>query len=51
MSSKAGSGQGPWQVKRINSVTGPNGTALSNAVQSQYSVAGNFVAGILQQIL
>ena len=29
-----------WQLKRINSETGPNGTALSDAIRSQYSVPG-----------
>ena len=40
MSSMAGSGQGPWQIKRINSVTGFNNSELSAALMSKYSVAG-----------
>ena len=52
MSSKEGSGQGPWQVKRLNSETGPchsggndgSGcgvgceTNMSDAMQKDYSV-------------
>ena len=37
MSSKAGSPQGGWQVKRVNSVTGPTGpdvgTAMTDAIE------------------
>ena len=34
MSSKAGGSQGGWQVKRINSVTGPlNGTNMTEAIE------------------
>merc|ERR1712142_363496 len=40
VSSMSGSGQGPWQVKRINSATGTVGHDLSNAIRSQESVAG-----------
>jgi len=40
MGSKAGSGQGSWQIKRINSVTGPVLTSISAAVQKDYSVSG-----------
>lgn len=29
-----------WQLKRINSETGPVGTTLSDAIRSQYSVPG-----------
>ena len=52
MSSKEGSGQGPWQVKRLNSETGPCpsggndgsgcgkgcGTDLSDAMRKSFSV-------------
>ena len=33
MSSKDGSGQGGWQLKRVTSTTGPVGTELSNAIR------------------
>ena len=33
MSAKAGSRQGPWQIKRIHSITGPVGKNISAAVQ------------------
>merc|ERR1712228_687551 len=36
----SGSGQGPWQVKRVNSVTGTVGTDLSDALRSESSVPG-----------
>ena len=40
MSSQSGSGQGTWQLKRVNSNTGPIGTVLSEALQSTSNVAG-----------
>ena len=40
MSSQSGSGQGTWQLKRVNSNTGPIGTSLSDALQSTSDVAG-----------
>merc|ERR1712098_800816 len=40
LSAKSGSGQGPWQVKRVNSVTGTVGTDLSDALRSESSVPG-----------
>ena len=40
MSSRAGSNQGPWQIKRVNSVTGFSGTALAYALISKKSVTG-----------
>ena len=40
MSSKAGSNQGPWQLKRVQSSTGPVGTSLSDACRKPYSVSG-----------
>ena len=40
MSSQSGSGQGSWQLKRVNSITGPTGTILSNALQLSTSVPG-----------
>lgn len=40
MSAKAGSRQGSWQIKRINSVTGPVGKNISAAVQRDNSVPG-----------
>ena len=33
MASKAGSGKGPWQIKRVNSTTGPIGSILSDAIR------------------
>ena len=41
MSSKKDSKQGNWQVKRINSKSGPlKGTILSDAIRSANSVPG-----------
>ena len=40
MSSRADSGQGPWQLKRVKSTTGPVGTSLSDACREPYSVSG-----------
>ena len=40
VSSKAGSGQGPWQLKRVKSSTGPVGTSLADACRKPYSVSG-----------
>ena len=37
----AGSNQGPWQLKRVKSSTGPfNGTAMNAAIRSAVSVPG-----------
>ena len=41
MSAKRWTGQGPWQLKRVNSTTGPYvGTLMSDAIRSPYSVTG-----------
>ena len=52
MSSREGSNQGPWQIKRVNSETGPcpdavdgdcgscGSTTLSNAMWVDYNVTG-----------
>ena len=40
MSSKAESGQGPWQVKRVNSRTGPVATTMSDALRKPKSIRG-----------
>lgn len=40
LSAMSGTGQGPWQVKRVNSVTGTVGTDLSDALRSESSVPG-----------
>ena len=41
MSSQAGSGQGNWHLKRVESSTGPlHGTALSSAIRAPASVPG-----------
>ena len=40
MSAKAKSQQGTWQIKRINSNTGPVGTKLSDAIRRPFSVSG-----------
>ena len=40
MSSRADSGQGPWQLKRVKSTTGPVGTAIADACRKPYSVSG-----------
>ena len=41
MSSKAGSYQGQWQLKRVNSSTGPNvGTYMSDAIREPHSITG-----------
>ena len=29
-----------WQLKRVNSITGPVNTTLSDAIRSEYSVTG-----------
>ena len=33
MTSRAGSNQGPWQIKRVSSTTGPVGSTLSDAIR------------------
>ena len=40
MSSRADSGQGPWQLKRVKSTTGPVGTAIAEACRRPESVPG-----------
>ena len=41
MSSMAGSGQGPWQIKRVESSTGPlHGSYQSSAIRTPQSVPG-----------
>jgi len=35
MSSKAGSHQGPWQIKRVSSITGPGSSDMINAISRQ----------------
>merc|ERR1711974_353661 len=41
MSSKSGSGQGNWQLKRVTSTSGPfKGTIMSNAIRNPGSVPG-----------
>lgn len=40
MSSRADSNQGPWQIKRVNSVTGMSTTDLSAALMRPTSVTG-----------
>merc|ERR1719154_1019897 len=39
MSSKAGSHQGPWQIKRVSSITGPGSWEMTNAIRRDVSVA------------
>ena len=40
MSARADSGQGPWQIKKVKSSTGPVGWALSDACRRPYNVTG-----------
>ena len=40
VSSKAGSGQGQWQLKRVNSKTGVKGSTISAAIRKPVSVKG-----------
>ena len=41
MGAKRYTGQGPWQLKRVNSTTGPYvGTYMSDAIRADYSVPG-----------
>ena len=42
MASKAGSGKGPWQIKRVNSATGPVGSILSDAIRYNSSILGYY---------
>jgi len=39
MSSKASSNQGPWQIKRVSSITGPGSFDMTSAITRDYSVA------------
>jgi len=39
MSSKANSNQGPWQIKRVSSITGPGSWDMINAIRQEVSVA------------
>ena len=51
MSSKAGSGQGNWHLKRVESSTGPlHGTALSSAIRTPASVPGLKLNGVFNPI-
>ena len=40
MTSKAGSNNGPWQIKRVSSITGLVESTLSDAIQQDTSVTG-----------
>ena len=40
MTSRADSGQGQWQLKRVKSSTGPVGTAIASACRRPESVPG-----------
>ena len=48
MSARAGYNQGPWQIKRVNSVTGPVGTYISDAIRYRSLQLKNNVIVTLQ---